>query len=143
MKMQEMFGAAQFVSREDKSGFAVLRGHFGLKKKGKATLRVAGLGFFTCYINGRRVSDDRFLPLFSDYEARDNYPSGEVLTGHRLYVPEYDISDLVTTGDNLIAISFGGGWYTITSYRFEPQCRWGDPKAIWRVTTDEGDFVSS
>ena len=95
MKMQEMFGAAQFVSREDKSGFAVLRGHFNLKKKGKATLRVAGLGFFTCYVNGKKVSDDRFLPLFTDYEARDNYPSGEVLTGHRLYVPEYDISDLV------------------------------------------------
>ena len=143
MTQREIFGAAQFVGREDKSGFAVLRGHFQLKKKGKATLRVVGLGFFTCYINGQRVSDDRFLPLFTDYEARKDYPSGETLTGHRLYVPEYDISDLVTTGDNLIAISFGGGWYTITSYRFEPQCRFGDPKAIWRVITDEGDFVSS
>ena len=58
-------------------------------------------------------------------------------------MPEYDISDLVVPGDNLIAISFGGGWYTITSYRFEAQCRWGDPKVIWRVTTEEGDFVSS
>ena len=48
MTQQEMFGAAQFVGREDKSGFAVLRGHFTLKKKGKATLRAVGLGFFTC-----------------------------------------------------------------------------------------------
>lgn len=138
-----MFGGASFVARGDGKGFSVLRGHFTLKKAGRAVLRCVGLGFFTCYINGVRVSDDRFLPLATDYEARNNYPAGEILTGHRLYVPEYDISGLVHPGDNVIALSYGGGWYTVETPLYTPNCRYGDAKAAYRILTDEGEFVSS
>ncbi len=138
MKQSEMFGAAQWVCG---GKFPILRGHFTVKNVDKAMLRVLGLGFFHCYVNGKEVTEDAFLPLSTDYEARDNYPTFETLTGHRIYVPEYDITSLLKEGENTIAILFGGGWYTFEDAKF------GDAKAIYRIVaeTAEGvqEFVSS
>ena len=112
-----------------------------MKNVNKAVLRVLGLGFFHCYVNGKEVTEDAFLPLSSDYEARDNYPTFEMLTSHRIYVPEYDITSLLKEGENTIAILFGGGWYTFEDAKF------GDAKAIYRIVAEtvEGmqEFVSS
>ncbi len=148
MKQQEIFKNALWLgAAADREGdkqaplFPVLRGHFSVKQVQKATLYVLGLGFFHCYINGRRVGDDLFLPLSTDYEARKNFPPQETLTGHRIYVPAYDITSLLTEGENVIAIHFGGGWYTF------PDAKFGEPKAIWRIfgESTEGafEFVSS
>ncbi len=121
--------------------FPVLRGRFTVKQAQKATLYVLGLGFFHCYINGKPVGEDLFLPLSTDYEARDNFPPNETLTGHRIYVPAYDITSLLTEGENVIAIHFGGGWYTF------PDAKFGEPKAIWRIFGESAEgpfeFVSS
>lgn len=141
MNFKEMFGEAKFVMKEGGEGFSFLRGRFFLQKKGRVTLRVVGLGFFECYINGVRVSEDRYLPLATDYEARDNYPVGEILTGHHLYVPQYDISELVCEGENVIVIHYGGGWYTLTSYGLIG--RYGVAKAAYRIITEDCEFVSS
>lgn len=141
MTQQEMFGKAKWVCG---GKFPILCGKFEIVRKAavkKADLRVLGLGFFHCYINGQEVSKDQFLPLSTDYEARKDYPVEEVLTGHRIYVPQYDISELIQEGENTIAVLFGGGWYT-----FE-DARYGDAKAIYRIMmeTEEGirEFVSS
>lgn len=152
MKQQEIFGDALWLSgyREEKnenvSAFSVLRGRFYVEKIQKATLYVLGLGFFYCYINGQRVGDDLYLPLSTDYEARVDYPKDEVMSGHRIYVPSYDITHLLREGENSIAIHFGGGWYTYEEVH-TAKSRFGYPKAIWRVTgeTQDGsfDFVSS
>ncbi len=163
MKCSEVFGAAQWVCAgayahktaivPDPAGvphFPVLRSRFsaGTAVK-KATLRVLGLGFFHCYINGQRVSEEYFLPLNSDFEPRNNYPVDEVLTGHRIYVPEFDVTELVRTGENVLALHFGGGWYTFNDAgdwnRFddggdwftEPTSRFGDPKAIFRLVIED------
>lgn len=45
----------------------VIRNKFICKVK-KAKIRICGLGFFEAYINGKRVSDDRYVPAWSDYE---------------------------------------------------------------------------
>ncbi len=140
MKQEEMFGAAQWVAagdyqletaqKPDPSGtpnFPILRSHFEAHGTIQARLRVVGLGFFECFVNGRRVSNDYFLPLSSDYEPRRNYPDGETVAGHRLYVPEYDVAPLLRDGDNVVALHFGGGWYTFDNARF------GAPKAIFRL----------
>ena len=138
MKQNEMFGEAKWVRG---GNFPILRSHFTVKGVKKAMLRVLGLGFFHCYINGKEVTEDAFLPLSTDYEARDNYPTFETLTGHRIYVPEYDITSLLKEGENTIAILYGGGWYT-----FE-DAKYGDAKAIYRIIADTADgvqeFISS
>ncbi len=138
MRQKEMFGEAKWVCG---GNFPILRGHFAVKNVKKAMLRVLGLGFFHCFINGKEVTEDAFLPLSTDYEARDNYPTFETLTGHRIYVPEYEITSLLKEGDNTIAVLYGGGWYTFEDAKF------GDAKAIYwiLVETEEGaqEFGSS
>lgn len=145
MDQRSMFGQAQWVcagnyasidlDKPDVNGvpyFPVLRSHFCAHAVKKATLRVLGLGFFHCYINGKEISDDRFLPLSTDFEPRINYPTDEKLTGHRIYVPEYDVTELIRTGENVLALHFGGGWYTFV----RENCHYGDAKAIFRLTLE-------
>ena len=132
MKQNEMFGEAKWSCG---GNFPILRSHFTVKGVKKAMLRVLGLGFFHCYINGKEVTEDAFLPLSTDYEARDNYPTFETVTGHRIYVPEYDITSLLKEGENTIAILYGGGWYTFEDAKF------GEAKAIYRIVADTEDGV--
>ena len=145
MDQRSMFGQAQWVcagnyasidlDKPDVNGvpdFPVFRSHFCAHAVKKATLRVLGLGFFHCYINGKEISDDRFLPLSTDFEPRINYPTDEKLTGHRIYVPEYDVTELIRTGENVLALHFGGGWYTFV----RENCHYGDAKAIFRLTLE-------
>lgn len=144
MTQQEMFLNAKWLGADDYSqnNFFALRGKFTVNKVKKATLRVIGLGFFHCCINGERVGNDLFLPLNTDFEERKNFPVDEIISGHRIYVPEYDITPMLKDGENVIVIHFGGGWYT-----WERQRKFGDAKAIWRIfgedESGEFDFVSS
>lgn len=152
--MEDVFGAAKWLcagiyeqktqKAPDPSGtphFPILRSRFSVHGIKKAALRVLGLGFFHCYLNGTEITEDAFLPLSTDFESRNGYPIDETITGHRIYVPEYDVTPLLSEGENLLAIHFGGGWYTFEDARF------GDAKAIYRLTveTDEGtvEFYSS
>ncbi len=132
MTQKEMFGKAIWVEPAEKTGFPILRRVFRIGGFDRVTLRVAGLGFFHAYINGREVNDSAFLPLNSDFEERKDYPVGEKLFGHRLIVPEFDITEAVREGENLLAVHFGGGWYTFQAGPF------GDAKAIYLITVEKG-----
>ncbi len=144
MNCNQVFSSAKWLGAEDysKEKFFVLRASFSVDKVKSATLRVLGLGFFHCYINGERVGNDLFLPLATDFEERKNFPVNEIISGHRVYVPEYDITSMLNDGENIIAVHFGGGWYTC-----EDEVKYGDAKTIWRVFGEdingEFDFVSS
>jgi len=151
MKQSEVFQNACWLGMP-KTGKGeksyVLRGKFNVTGAKTAMLRVIGLGFFHCYINGKRVGDDLFLPLNSDFEKREAYPVDEIVSGHRIYVPEYDITSYLKDGENVIAIHFGGGWYTFgEGYFADDVKRFGDAKAIWRIWGEGADgafeFVSS
>lgn len=143
MTQSEIFSKAKWVGSENsaENKFYILRGRFSVEGAEKAVLRVIGLGFFHCFINGERVGNDLFLPLSTDFEKRENYPVGEIISGHRIYVPEYDITPMLKDGENVIAIHFGGGWYT-----FGESQKYGDAKAIWRIFGEDKkgsfDFVS-
>ena len=129
MEKSRFFANAAWVGQAERTTqtFSVLRGHFNLEELGTVTLNVLGLGFFKCYINGICVNPDTFLPISSDFEASCD-PREEVLTAHRIYVPHFDITPYVRKGENVIAVHFGGGWYT-------HYCRpFGFPKAIYCIT---------
>lgn len=147
MRQNDIFGEAKWLcagsyadqtaQTPDPNGmphFPILRSRFTVRNVKKATLYVLGLGFFHCYINGREITEDTFLPLSTDYEPRRHRPINEEVTGHRVYVPHYDVTSFLEEGENVLALHFGGGWYT-----FEEE-RYGDPKAIYRLTveTDAG-----
>lgn len=137
MNQQEMFGAAVWVGAKEYAIASRLRAKFTLGRVTRATLRVVGLGFFHCYLNGTRVGDDWFLPHSTDYEARpdDSYPRNEELSGHRLLVPEYDVTSLLCEGENTIEIHYGGGYYASEKLEHDIP-RYGDPKVIWRIFGD-------
>lgn len=144
MKQHEIFNDAKWVSGEvgANNEIFVLRSEFSVEDVKNAKIFVIGLGYFHCYINGKEISDDLFLPLSTDYEVRPDYPTNEVLTGHRIYVPNYDVTSFLKNGVNELIIHFGGGWYTVGRGR-----GFGMPKAIWRICGEdkngEFDFVSS
>ncbi len=128
MTQEYFFHNAKWVGAEIRTAesFSVLRGTFEISSAEKATLNILGLGFFKCYINGECINPDTFLPLSSDFEGTCD-PVDEVISGHRVYVPQFDITPFVKEGKNTIAIHYGGGWYTHRSRVF------GLPKAIYCI----------
>ena len=134
MQQMHFFPNARWVGAAERTAttFSVLRGSFDGDGVTKATLNVLGLGFFKCYINGTCIDPDTFLPLSSEYEAKSE-PSGEVFSGHRIYVPQFDITPFVKSGRNVIAIHYGGGWYTYKHRLF------GLPKVIYSITAETAD----
>lgn len=157
MTREQVFSSAIWISRAG-GDFPVLRRVFTLPEGAvikKATLRAVGLGYCKTYVNGTDLAPCSFLPFSTDYEARADYPVGEELTGHRLYVPEFDVTGLLRGGRNLLTLFFGGGWYCFWSRNFmkkrlhyyDEKLRYGDAKAIYRLTVEtdcgEFEFVSS
>lgn len=131
MTCENFFRNAKWISAESRTGktFSVIRGYFDIDSAEKVTINVLGLGFFKCYINGKCINPDTFLPLSSDFEATCD-PVDEVISAHRIYVPRFDITPYVKEGKNSIAIHFGGGWYTFDNRVF------GLPKAIYCITAE-------
>lgn len=64
----------------------------------KAEAKVCGLGQFNFYINGQRASDHELDPAWTDYNKLVQYVV-------------FDITDLITSGENVIGAEVGNGWY--------------------------------
>lgn len=65
----------------------------------RATLFATGLGWFDCYLNGARVSDDRLNPGWTDYNKR-------------VYYRAYDVTPLLKSGRNIMGAVLADGWYS-------------------------------
>ncbi len=138
MTQQEIFGDAKWIaaSEDNIEAAPIIRKSFTAKGNEKATLSIIGLGTFVAYLNGKRISDDYFLPLNSEYEKTE-FPVEEELTGFRVYVTKYDVSEYIKEGKNTLAVHIGGGWYTGVYYSIRKI--YGEKKAIFSLTV--GDEV--
>lgn len=132
MTQDFFFKNAKWVGAAERTPetFSVLRSCFDAKGVKKATLNVIGLGFFKCFINGKCINPDTFLPVSSDFENTCD-PVDEVISGHRIYVPQFDVTNLLAEGKNTLALHYGGGWYTVEWRVF------GLPKAIFCLTVED------
>lgn len=65
----------------------------------KATVYASARGLLELYLNGRRVSDDIFVPEWTDYNKRIHYRT-------------YDVTDMIQAGRNVIGAVLGDGWYS-------------------------------
>lgn len=87
---------------------------FNAKQGEKAVIQIVGLGFFELFVNGKRVGEDYFKPLVTDYSDRDfgkyAYPLNDK-TSHSVAYCEYEITDYVKDGDNLLTVLLGNGYY--------------------------------
>ncbi len=138
MTQQHFFKNAKWVGAPERTPdlFSVIRGYFNVSDPESVSLNVLGLGFFKCYINGECINPHTFLPLSSDFENTCD-PVDEVISHHRIYVPQFDITPFVREGKNSIAIHYGGGWYTFRNRPF------GLPKAIYCITAEDGNSITN
>ena len=70
----------------------------------RAKLYLSAFGLVEPWLNGKRVTDDHFLPGWPDYRRRN------------LYVA-YDVTRLLQTGANAVGLILGDGWYSGTMLR--------------------------
>lgn len=76
-----------------------VRGRFQVGKPIKrAVLHGSALGLIELHLNGARVSDELFMPGWTDYAKR-------------VYARAYDVTDRVKQGANAIGAILGDGWY--------------------------------
>lgn len=125
---------AKWISPGGKTKYPLIRTRVTLPKVKEAKVTIAGLGIYEMYINGKRVGEDLFLPLSTDFHERWDklyyfQPFDEV-TRHRLYCPIYDITELLTEGDNGICLMMGPGWYEVPN-----ECwHYGNIKICYSIT---------
>ena len=68
------------------------------KKIISAIAYITAHGLYEAQINGRRISDAYFTPGWTSYSKRLQYQV-------------YDVTNMISKGNNAIAVSLGNGWY--------------------------------
>ena len=98
----------------------------GLKQ---AVISICGLGFYELFINGRRVGENYYKPVFSDYGKRDFtkwlYPLPDE-TSHTVYYDTWDITEYLQEGENVFAVLLGNGYYRQTRRTVEGEVAFSD-----------------
>ena len=118
-----------------------------IEKIRSAKIDISGLGFFVLRINGRRVSEDRFVPALTDYRERDTskfyYPIFDQFT-HRVLYMTYDVTAFLQEGENVIEVIVGNGWYRQTERVGEGKCAFSDRvTAVFDLTVTHTDGSQS
>ena len=119
----------------DQEDFAavLLRKKFTVNKLvTRATLSVCGLGYCLAEINGRKAGDAELDPGFTDFSKRV------------LYVM-HDVTDLLRTVDNAVALTLGGGWFDLATpdlFGFERAGWTAPPRALVRLKMEFADGTS-
>lgn len=79
----------------------MLRDEFEVGKKvSDATVYVCGLGHYELSVNGTKVGDGEFTPLWSDYDKT-------------VYYNTYDVTPLIHNGKNALGVLLGNGFYNV------------------------------
>lgn len=67
----------------------------------RARLYVSAMGLVEPWLNGKRVTEDQFVPGWPDYRRR-------------LFYAAFDVTELLQAGENTLGIILGDGWYSGT-----------------------------
>jgi hypothetical protein len=112
MNFNEMFGNACWITVQYPKFCPVFRKSFNVTATLEAAeLTILGFGGFVFFVNGRRGTDDLFLPLDSEFEPRE-IPHTKQILGKRAYPCQFDIKSKLQSGKNTLSIMLGDGWYT-------------------------------
>lgn len=83
----------------------------------RARLYATALGVYELRLNGRRVGNDHLAPGWTDYRKRVHYQT-------------YDVTDLLSSGQNAIAAEVGPGWFNGRAGLFNISRFYGDRPAL-------------
>lgn len=80
----------------------ILRKEFQTAKRKivDAVVYVCGLGHYEMKINGRKVGDSEFAPLWSEYSKT-------------VYYNIYDVTDMLVRGNNAVSVMLGNGFFNV------------------------------
>jgi hypothetical protein len=96
----------------------------------RATLNISGLGFYELSLNGKRVGESRFAPLWTDYDKTVNYNT-------------YDVTSLLAKGENVAGVLLGNGFYNVQGGRYRKlQISFGAPTLMFELHIDYADGTS-
>ncbi|KQO20583.1 hydrolase [Flavobacterium sp. Leaf82] len=102
-KKDAIINASDSLSRRS----IMLRKPFSLKKEIKeAVVYISGLGHYELTINGKKIGNSEFAPLWTDYDKTVNYNTYE-LSGKQL-----------KNGENVIGVLLGNGMYNTLAERY-------------------------
>lgn len=139
-----IFGEARWVTASVSCESPQFSREFVLDEFDRAKINICGLGYFELFLNGVKVGDDRFTPLWSDYEKRDLsrllYPLRDEFS-HRIYYVEQDVTDYLRPGKNCIGIWLGNGWYRQTERLAEGHLSYGDLKLCFNLGWEKEEQI--
>lgn len=75
------------------------------KKIDEALVYISGLGHYELSLNGQKVGDSEFAPLWTDYDKTIHYNV-------------YDVKALLNKGENAIGVLLGNGFYNVQGGRY-------------------------
>lgn len=114
---------AKWISTGGASSTPMFRQKFILPKVKQAKLTIAGLGIYEVFINGKKISEDLFLPLSTNFHDRPEKlfygKAYEEKMRYRLYCPVYEVGPYLKEGENTICFWMGPGWYEIPDECYE------------------------
>ena len=96
MKMNDL--NAKWITNGKDKPFYVRKSFEIASRPARVWIAVCGLGQFILYINGKKVSENVLDPAWTDYNKCVNYL-------------EFDITEYIETGENVIAAEIGNGWF--------------------------------
>lgn len=123
-EVKAAWAAADSLSRKS----IYLRKGFEVRKKMvEATVYVSGLGFYELSINGQKVGDAEFAPLWSDYDKTVFYNT-------------YDVTSFLKKGGNAIGVLLGNGFYNEQGGRYRKlQISFGPPTLLLKLVVNYQD----
>ena len=84
-----------------------------------AVVHVCGLGHYELSLNGKRIGDSQFAPLWSEYDRT-------------VYYDTYDITDDLLVGDNAVSVLLGNGFFNVQrGSRYAKLQRSYGPPQLW------------
>ena len=100
----------------------LLRKSFQLQKKiVRATAYISGLGHYELVLNGKKVGNSQFAPLWSDYDKT-------------VYYNTFNVDSILVSGENVIGVWLGNGMYNVSGNRYRKLLvSFGPPTLFFRM----------
>lgn len=101
------------------------------KKVVDAVAYISGMGHYEMRINGKKVGDSEFAPLWSEYSKT-------------IYYNTYDVTHLLNSGSNAIGVMLGNGFFNVQrGNRYSKlMTSFGTPQMIMRLVVNYSDGTS-
>ena len=127
LRKPEVKAAWENVDTLSKKSICLRREFNAGNKIVRATASIAGLGFYEFSLNGKKVGESEFAPLWSDYDKS-------------VYYNTYDVTQHIRRGENVAGVLLGNGFYNVQGGRYRKlQISFGAPTLIFELNIDYAD----